>query len=136
MALWSVTWLIDLEFSSRLLITWINFLYFNFKDINIWPTKPQVLHYIQYPTTRIIDATTLIHKYNCSHSCLTKTITHYIIWSHFVSIKAVRYNLSKHRESGDSIMADRGFTIADLNVELSQYIALFEIAQSRGWRGV
>ena len=51
---------------SRIVITWINFLYFKFKDIPIWPSKQQVNHFMPqlfkdfYPSTRcIIDATEL-----------------------------------------------------------------------------
>ena len=49
---------------SRIVITWINFLYFKFKEIDIWPSREQVQHYMpsvfteSYPSTRcIIDAT-------------------------------------------------------------------------------
>ena len=48
---------------SRIIITWINFMYLQFKDLPLWPKKvvasymPQVLK-DQYPSTRvIIDAT-------------------------------------------------------------------------------
>ena len=51
---------------SRIIITWINFLFFKFKDIPIWPSRQQVNHFMPqlfkefYPTTRcIIDATEL-----------------------------------------------------------------------------
>ena len=51
---------------SRIIITWINFLFFKFKDIPIWPCRQQVNHFMPqlfkefYPTTRcIIDATEL-----------------------------------------------------------------------------
>ena len=47
---------------SRIFITWINFMYTKFKEVNIWPSRAQVLHFMSfkefYPTTRcIIDAT-------------------------------------------------------------------------------
>ena len=49
---------------SRIFITWVNFLYFKFKDIPLWPTRAKVQQHIlesykkKYPTTRvIIDAT-------------------------------------------------------------------------------
>ena len=54
---------------SRILITWINFLYFKFKDLNIWPSKYQIQQYLpkqfkeKYPTTScIIDATEVLFK--------------------------------------------------------------------------
>ena len=49
---------------SRIFITWVNFLYFKFKDIPLWPTRAKVQQHMpesfkkKYPTTRvIIDAT-------------------------------------------------------------------------------
>jgi hypothetical protein len=52
---------------SRIIITWINFIYSKFKDISLWPCKQQVDDYMPqlfkefYPTTRcIIDATELL----------------------------------------------------------------------------
>ena len=49
---------------SRMFTTWINFLYFKFKDINLWPSRQKINDYMpqsfktSYPTTRcIIDAT-------------------------------------------------------------------------------
>ena len=51
---------------SRIIITWINFLYAKFKDISLWPSKQHINHFMPqlfkefYPTTRcIIDATEL-----------------------------------------------------------------------------
>ena len=31
---------------SMIIITWINFLYHKFKDLNIWPSRQQVNHYM------------------------------------------------------------------------------------------
>ena len=49
---------------SRILITWIYFLYIRFKEMPLWPSKQQVNHFMPrifkefYPTTCcIIDAT-------------------------------------------------------------------------------
>ena len=49
---------------SHIFITWVNFLYFEFKDIPLWPTRAKVQQHIpesykkKYPATRvIIDAT-------------------------------------------------------------------------------
>ena len=49
---------------SRIIITWINFMYLQFKDLPLWPKKEVVASYMpqvfkdQYPSTRvIIDAT-------------------------------------------------------------------------------
>ncbi len=49
---------------SRITNTWINFLYLQFKEIDLWPSKDVILSYMpksfkdQYPSTRvIIDAT-------------------------------------------------------------------------------
>ena len=50
--------------ASRIFITWVNFLYFKFKDISLWPSRAKVQQHMpecfkkKYPTTRvIIDAT-------------------------------------------------------------------------------
>ena len=48
---------------SLIFITWVNFLYFKFKDISLWPSSAKVQQHMpacfkKYPTTRvIIDAT-------------------------------------------------------------------------------
>ena len=51
---------------SRIIITWISFLYAKFKDISLWPSKQRINHFMPQlfkefsPTTRcIIDATEL-----------------------------------------------------------------------------
>ena len=48
----------------RIFTTWINFLYYSFKEINIWPSRQQIDDFMPqafkdiYPTTRcIVDAT-------------------------------------------------------------------------------
>ena len=52
---------------SRIVITWINFIYYNFKDISLWPCKQQVNHFMAqlfkefYPITQCtVDATELL----------------------------------------------------------------------------
>lgn len=49
---------------SRIVSTWINFLYFQLKELDIWPSKELIMEYmpadfsVQFPTTRVIlDAT-------------------------------------------------------------------------------
>ena len=130
---------------SRIFITWINFLYFKFKDIPIWPSKHQVNHFMPplfkefYPSTRcIIDATELFIQSPSNPQAQQLTFSSYKNHNTFKALVcitpsgAISFVSKLHGgsisdrelfqksalidllETGDSVMADRGFTIADI----------------------
>ena len=130
---------------SRIIITWINFLYAKFKDISLWPSKQHINHFMPqlfkefYPTTRcIIDATELFIQTPSDPQAQQLTFSSYknhntlkaligITPSGVISFVSdlyggcisdrelfVKSGLLDLLEAGDSVMADRGFTIADL----------------------
>ena len=71
---------------SRICITWINAMYFKFREVSIWPTREEVnatmpASFKDYPTTRIvIDATEIfiepVQWLNSRRSALTKITIH------------------------------------------------------------
>ena len=130
---------------SRVFITWINFMYFKFKEIPIWPSRQSVDHYMPdcfcclYPRTRcIIDATEIYIQMPSNPTAQQLTFSNYknrntlksligITPSGAVCFVSDLYggNISDKKltaecgilkllESGDAIMADRGFTIEDI----------------------
>ena len=123
---------------SRILDTWIN-LFVKFKEVPIWPCWELVDKYMpacfrtMYPKTRcIIDAMEIFNKTNCpavssykNHNTLKALIgitpsgvISFILdlYSGSISYKniVVKSGFLKLLEPGDSIMADRGFSLDDI----------------------
>ena len=130
---------------SRTLITWINFIYFKFKEINIWPSKQQIVHFMPqifkefYPSTRcIIDATEIFIQSPSDPQAQQLTFSSYKNHNTFKALVCitpsgaisfvsklyggsisdreltVKSGVLDLLEAGDSVMVDKGFTIADL----------------------
>ena len=130
---------------SRILVTWINFLYMKFKEVPIWPCRELVDEYMpacfhtMYPKTRcIIDATEIFIQMPSNPTAQQLTFSSYKnhntlkaligitpsgaisfisdLYGGSISDKkiVVKSGFLKLLESGDSIMADRGFTLEDI----------------------
>ena len=130
---------------SRIVTTWLDFMFHKFKEIPIWPHR-QVVDYFMpdcfrslYPQTRcVIDATELFIEMPSNPTAQQLTFSNYKnhntlkalvgitpsgavcfisnLYGGNISDKklTVESGILKLFESGDSIMADRGFTIEDI----------------------
>ena len=130
---------------TRTITTWLNFMFYKFKEVPIWPSRQAVDHFMpdcfrtMYPQTRcIIDATELFIKLPSNPSAQQLTFSNYKnhntakalvgitpsgalcfisdLYGGNISDKklTVECGILKLLEYGDSIMADRGFTIEDV----------------------
>lgn len=129
---------------SRICNTWINFLYHKFKELNIWPSRQQVDQYMpkcfeDYPQTRcIIDATEIFIQQPSSPAAQQLTFSSYKNHNTFKGLVGItpsgavcfiselyggnisdkqltaRSGILELFDPGDSVMADKGFAIADL----------------------
>ena len=130
---------------SHIFITWINCLYHKFKEVDIWPSRDQVDHYMprnfkdSYSSTCcIIDATEIFIEQPSSPVAQQLTFSNYknhntlkgligITPSGAISFVSelfggcisdrnltIKCGILDKFERGDSLMADKGFTVADL----------------------
>ena len=123
---------------SRILITWINCMHMKFKEVSIWPSRAQVLHFMPqsfkefYPTTRCIIQTpsdpvaqqltfSFYKNHNTFKALIGITPSGTIcfvskLYGGSISDRELtqKSGLLDLLQPGDSIMADKGFTIADL----------------------
>ena len=121
---------------SRIFITWINFLFVKFKEVPSWPSQQTVDKYmpdsfkVLYPTTRcIIDATEIFIQMPLNPTAQQLTFSSYKnhntlkalvgitpsgAISYVSDLYVVQSGFLKLLESGNSIMADRGFNIDDI----------------------
>ena len=131
---------------SRIIITWVNFLYLKFKDIPMWPSRELVDQYMpdqfkdKFPTTRVIIDSTEIrcqmpsslllnselfssYKNHATLKCLVG-ITPGGVFSFVSQLYTGQISdseivmrsgfLDQQFNNGDSVMANKGFTIDDL----------------------
>jgi len=134
---------------SRIIHTWINFLFLQFKEIPLWPKKEVVMEYMpqafkeQYPSTRvIIDATEIFVEHPRLPELQKMTFSSYKnhntfkaligispsgaimfvskLFSGSVSDKELtrQSGILDLLETGDSVMADKGFDIAKYLIPL------------------
>ncbi len=131
---------------SRVFISWINYMFLKFGQINIWPTKEVVLKTMpesfkeSYPNTRIIiDCTEIRVEMPSSLLVNTELFSSYKNHQTFKALLGIAPSgaitfiselytgnisdreivirsglLDQAFESGDSVMADKGFTIEDI----------------------
>ena len=123
---------------SRIIITWVNFLYLKLKDVPMWPSRELVDEYI--PSTRVIIDCTEIkyqmpsslllnsellssYKNNATLKCLVgitpggaMSFVSQLYTGHISDREIVMPSgfLDQQFNNGDSVMADKGFTIDDL----------------------
>ncbi len=147
---------------SRVFISWINYMFLKFGQINIWPTKEVVLKTMpesfkeSYPNTRIIiDCTEIRVEMPSSLLVNTELFSSYKNHQTFKALLGIAPSgaitfiselytgnisdreivirsglLDQAFESGDSVMADKGFTIEDilpLGVSLNIGLVAFDI---------
>lgn len=130
---------------SRICVTWINLMYCKFKEIEIWPCRAQIDHFMprsfkeSYPSTRcIVDATEIFIQQPSSPVAQQLTFSSYKNHNTFKAIVGItpsgavsfisdiyggtisdrelteRCGILQKLQPGDSVMADKGFTIADI----------------------
>ncbi len=147
---------------SNVFITWINFLYVHFKDINWWPTRDLVRFYSptdflsKFPTTRVIvDGTecpvskpkqplaqqgtySTYKNRNTVKALIGVTpggLVSYVsdIYGGAASDRQIceRSTLMDSCDSGDSIMADKGFNVQDLFISANVTINIPEFFKKK-----
>ena len=121
---------VSLSTISRIFITWINFIYLNLGQINIWPTRGEVNETMpedfkqKYSSTRvIIDCTEVRCQMPSSLHLNGELFSNY---KHHTTLKGLIGSISDREiversglldlpfQEKDSVMADKGFTIQDL----------------------
>ncbi|KAK3108230.1 hypothetical protein FSP39_003597 [Pinctada imbricata] len=130
---------------TNIVLTWIRFIYLQWKEINIWPIRELVRYFtpadfrVKFPTTRlIIDGTECPIKKPKTPKAQQATFSTYRnrntvkaligaspgglvsyispVYAGSTSDRQIveRSNLTSICDPGDSLMADKGFTIQDL----------------------
>ena len=131
---------------SRIIVTWVNFLYLKLKDVPMWPSRELVDKYMpeqfneKFPSTRVIIDCTEIkcqmpsslllnselfssYKNNSTLTCLVgitpggaMSFVSQLYTGHISDREIVMRSgfLDQQFNNGDSVMADKGFTIDDL----------------------
>ena len=146
----------------NIFITWINFLYYHFQDIDWWPSRSLVKYFSpsdfrkKFPTTRvIIDGTEIpLNKpkqpvaqqatYSTYKNRNTAKVLIGITPGGLVSYVSEVYGgsasdrqicersgLLNIMDSGDSIMADKGFNVQDLFIDSNVQVNIPEFFKSK-----